>query len=303
MGYHPLRDDAESSPSADESDRNEQSHHAQLSQQHLATGKATHGTLYLLLGAFLLATCVGGYLIFFTPIAGPPRWTPAEADPTSTASSLLSGHTTESSVNASPLRTTPTLSSSIMAPSHTAVSSSSPSSEPSASTGTSASPGADGAEDMGVNTPPLKKMGISTFLGNNTGGIASWYHAKDPKDSTNGRSWCEFDYNDAVPGFAPSLKTMLASFNQDSVAAKKAFCGLEAKVYSPATGKTVTLYIADAFDDEWVRTPASIDVMYDSFAEVYGSKTDDKNDVVKEVSWQLTGNRNDKYTYKAAGTG
>lgn len=57
---------------------------------------------------------------------------------------------------------------------------------------------------------------------------------------------------------------MLASFDQDSVAAKRAFCGLEAEAYSLRTGKTVTLYIADAFDDKWVRTPSSIDVMYDS---------------------------------------
>lgn len=70
--------------------------------------------------------------------------------------------------------------------------------------------------------------------------------------------------DDSVPGFAPSFATMLASFDQDSVAAKRAFCGLEAEVYSPRTGKTVTLYIADAFDDKWVRTLSSIDVMYDS---------------------------------------
>ena len=75
--------------------------------------------------------------------------------------------------------------------------------------------------------------------------------------------------DDAVPGFAPSLATMLASFDQDSAAAKRAFCGLEAEVYSPRTGKTVTLYIADAFDDKWVRTPSSIDVLHDSVRSVF----------------------------------
>ncbi|TKA58118.1 hypothetical protein B0A53_00520 [Rhodotorula sp. CCFEE 5036] len=100
--------------------------------------------------------------------------------------------------------------------------------------------------------------------------------------------------NDAVPGFAPSLATMLASFDQNSAAAKQAFCGLEAEVYSPRTGKTVTLYIADAFDDKWVRTPSSIDVLFDSFPELYGARTDNKNDVVKEVWWRLTGRRNEQ---------
>ncbi|KWU42025.1 hypothetical protein RHOSPDRAFT_36438 [Rhodotorula sp. JG-1b] len=107
-------------------------------------------------------------------------------------------------------------------------------------------------------------MGISTFLGNNTGAIASWYRSNDPRDSTND--------DDAVPGFAPSLATMLASFDQDSAAAKRAFCGLEAEVYSPRTGKTVTLYIADAFDDKWVRTPSSIDVLHDSCHRATRSK-------------------------------
>ncbi|GAA5967643.1 hypothetical protein JCM11641_005721 [Rhodosporidiobolus odoratus] len=142
----------------------------------------------------------------------------------------------------------------------------------------------------------LTAMGISTFLGNNTGGIASWYNTDASSDSTNGRSWCEFPYDNTVPGFAPSLKTMLASFNQDSAAAKTGFCGLEAQVYSPKTGTTTTLIIADAFDDTWVLTPASIDVIKGSFAAVFGSDTDNKQDVAKDVSWVLTGNRNDNPT-------
>lgn len=70
--------------------------------------------------------------------------------------------------------------------------------------------------------------------------------------------------DDDVPGFAPSLKTMLSSFNSDATAAKKAFCGLKATVYSPKTGRQVPMIIADAFDDKWVRTPNSIDVIYGS---------------------------------------
>ncbi|GAA6005980.1 uncharacterized protein JCM10292_005634 [Rhodotorula paludigena] len=149
----------------------------------------------------------------------------------------------------------------------------------------------------------LREQGISTFLGRNEGAIASWYHTNSGTDSTNGRSWCEFPYNDSVPGFAPSLKTMLSSFGDDAAKAKEGFCGLEARVYSPKTDKTLTMYIADAFDDTWVRTPSSIDVIYDSFADIFGSTTDNKDDVVKACWWELTGGREEKYTYKGVGVG
>lgn len=56
---------------------------------------------------------------------------------------------------------------------------------------------------------------------------------------------------------------MLSNFNWDYEAAATAYCGLEAVVTTP-DGRTATLYIADAFDDTWVRTPSSIDVVYDS---------------------------------------
>ncbi|BGP48701.1 hypothetical protein JCM10450v2_004577 [Rhodotorula kratochvilovae] len=168
---------------------------------------------------------------------------------------------------------------------------------PSASTSSStAAPSSTSDGDpTEVDQSTLKAQGISTFLGNNTGGIASWYHTDSGTDSTND------DYT--VPGLAPSLATMLSSFSQDAAAAKTAFCGLAAEVYSPKTGKTVTLYIADAFDDTWVRTPASIDVIYGSFELLFGETTDNKDDVVKECWWQLTGEREDKYTYKGVGVG
>jgi hypothetical protein len=46
------------------------------------------------------------------------------------------------------------------------------------------------------------------------------------------------------------------TYNSDPVAWKKEtqkFCGLEAKVTDPSTGKTSLLYIGDAFDDNWVK--------------------------------------------------
>ncbi|GAA6025298.1 hypothetical protein JCM8202_002682 [Rhodotorula sphaerocarpa] len=142
--------------------------------------------------------------------------------------------------------------------------------------------------------------GVTGFLGDNTNAIISWFHTDSSQDSTNGHSWCGFPYSDAVPGFAPSLNTMLSNFNWDYEAAATAYCGLEAVVTTP-DGRTATLYIADAFDDTWVRTPSSIDVVYDSFATLYGSVTTNKNDVVKDGSWYLTGNRNERYKFKGLG--
>ena len=91
---------------------------------------------------------------------------------------------------------------------------------------------------------------------------------------------------------------MLSNFNWDYEAAAKAYCGLEAIVTTP-DGRTATLYLADAFDDTWVRTPASIDVIYDAFSNLFGSQTNNKNDVIQGATWKFTGNRNDKYKFKS----
>lgn len=150
------------------------------------------------------------------------------------------------------------------------------------------------------NLSLLSASGIKSFLGLNTNAIASWYHANSGQDSTNGHSWCYFPYNDDTPGFAISLKTMLANFGGDAMAARKAYCGLEAVVTNP-DGTELTLYVADAFDDTWVLTPTSIDVMYNSFIKLFGSSTSNKNDVIKNASWKFTGNRNERYAFNGEG--
>ncbi|GAA5887835.1 hypothetical protein JCM5296_001783 [Sporobolomyces johnsonii] len=142
---------------------------------------------------------------------------------------------------------------------------------------------------------------VTGFPGTNTNAIISWFHTNSTTDSTNGNSWCGFKYSDAVPGFAPSLATMLANFNGSYVAAATAYCGLEAVVTTP-DGRTATLYLADAFDDAWVRTPSSLDVVYGSFPLLFGSVTDNKNDVVKNATWYFTGARNERYKYKGLGS-
>ncbi|GAA5910441.1 hypothetical protein JCM6882_007357 [Rhodosporidiobolus microsporus] len=145
----------------------------------------------------------------------------------------------------------------------------------------------------------LAASGITQFLGENTNAILSWYNANSASDSTNGRGWCEFNYNNDMPGFAPSLNTMLKTFNYDSQKAKNAYCGLEAVITTP-DGREATMYIVDAFDDTWVRTPSSLDILHGVFSRVYGSWTDSKNDVVQGASWKLTGNRKTEYGYKSA---
>ena len=153
--------------------------------------------------------------------------------------------------------------------------------------------------------------------------IASWFRTNSAQDSTNGASWCYRPYSDDMPLFAPSLKTMLASAGGDPIAAGKKvslgrshsrllqqltllftshsssqshsttqhqFCGLEAIVSTP-DGRSATMFIGDAFDDRWVLTPTSIDVAYGAFHLLFGSTTDNKNDVIQGVTWELTGNR------------
>lgn len=50
------------------------------------------------------------------------------------------------------------------------------------------------------NDPSIPYVQLpSGFPGVNTG-IASWFRANNPQDSTNGNSWCGYPYNDNMPG-------------------------------------------------------------------------------------------------------
>jgi phage-related tail protein len=80
------------------------------------------------------------------------------------------------------------------------------------------------------------------------------------------------------------------------------YCGLEAKVTNPENGRTEIMYVTDAFDDKWVRSPASIDIMIGSFEKLKGiGKIYDKNNVIRDVQWEFTGNRNEKYRFQGPG--
>ncbi|GAA5860368.1 hypothetical protein JCM3774_000394 [Rhodotorula dairenensis] len=141
---------------------------------------------------------------------------------------------------------------------------------------------------------------VSAFKGVNTNAIASWFHTNAGSDSTNGHSWCYFPYNDNTPGVAISYKTMVDSAGGDEMAARKMYCGLEVEVTTPE-GRSATLIVADAFDDKWVRTPTSLDIVYNAFGQLFGRTTDNKNDVIQNVSWKFTGNRNPRYVFNGEG--
>ncbi|KDE08171.1 hypothetical protein MVLG_01651 [Microbotryum lychnidis-dioicae p1A1 Lamole] len=134
-------------------------------------------------------------------------------------------------------------------------------------------------------------------LGNNTGAIASWFRTNNSADFTNGHSWCYNIYNDTMPGFAPSFKTMSKNYGGDAIKAGEAYCGLEAIFYLPS-GKNMTLYVVDAFDDTWVKTPSSIDVVVGAYQnEMIGRAVTSKNDVLTDVTWHFTGNRSTDYIF------
>lgn len=146
----------------------------------------------------------------------------------------------------------------------------------------------------------LDSLGITGFQGQpNTGAIGSWFRTDNSEDDTNGRSWCQTNYQDTWMGFAPSVDTMLSNFGGDLAKAATAYCGLEAKATDPATGNTALMYIVDGFADPWVLTPTSVDLTLAAFKALYGSNTDDKNIVIQNLQWEFTGNRMQAYGYNA----
>lgn len=128
-------------------------------------------------------------------------------------------------------------------------------------------------------------------------GLASWYRANNSQDSTNGVGWCGKEYTDATPAFAPPFKILsptLATWQSNPKQWEidtATWCGLEAKVTDPNTGKSMLLYIYDAFDPAWVRTEYAIDVMVDAFSQLNGNPNGNKDIVVQNMQWELTGNR------------
>jgi len=97
------------------------------------------------------------------------------------------------------------------------------------------------------------------------------------------------------------VTAMLSDFGNDISKAGGAYCGLEAKATNPETGATALIYIVDGFDSKWVKTPQSIDLTLGAFKALYGSTTDNKNVVIKDLQWEFTGNKKAEYSFNAGG--
>lgn len=148
--------------------------------------------------------------------------------------------------------------------------------------------------------PPQTPQTPPAFQGPQSG-IGSWFRSNNPADSTNGHSWCGYPYTDDTPGFAPDILQMTDNNQISYEEAAGNYCGLEATVTNPDNGETMTLYIIDAFDHQWVLSPGSIDIMTNTFNQLVCQTVTDKNTVIHNVQWQLTGNKNDKYKFYGVG--
>ncbi|KAI8821480.1 uncharacterized protein EV422DRAFT_44251 [Fimicolochytrium jonesii] len=158
----------------------------------------------------------------------------------------------------------------------------------------------------------LFSRGPSAFWGKKNTGIGSWFRANHGNDDTNGKSWCGYPYNDWTPGFAPDISQMTewtnAKYKWNNPGQNKkwvqyatAYCGLEAEVTNPQNGKKMKLFITDAFDHAWVRSPGSIDIHVKRWEQLTNNYSRDKNKVIKGVTWTLTGRRSGRYKFQGTG--
>lgn len=143
-----------------------------------------------------------------------------------------------------------------------------------------------------VNLPSNFHTGVQT-------GIGSWFQAVSDQDVTNGISWCGYKYTNSDPLISVPLASMGGqTYSTDPTAWKAAtqkYCGLEANVTDTTTGRSKLMYIGDGFDMKFVRSPGSLDIMLEGFKEIHGDPKGVKDDVIQNLSWQLTGNRNSQY--------
>jgi hypothetical protein len=127
-------------------------------------------------------------------------------------------------------------------------------------------------------------------------GIGSWFRANHVNDTTNGNSWCLYPYKNYSIVFAIDLDQM-----RRSPQGGREYCGMEAIVRNPRTNKTLKLYVGDAFDPKWVKSPGSIDIMVESYKYLTNDAPLIKENVIFGIEWEFTGNKSAKYSYASKG--
>lgn len=127
-----------------------------------------------MIATFAFAVCAGAHIIFNAPTKVP-------------LAAALPFKASEAALNPLILDTAAVAASTA---SSTDIAADSSGSMLSATTSASLSPSSSGvanAAPANSSVKQLEALGISTFLGNNTGAIASWYRTENPGDYTNGK--------------------------------------------------------------------------------------------------------------------
>ena len=153
--------------------------------------------------------------------------------------------------------------------------------------------------------PQTQQSNLPSGFRGKQAGIGSWFRGNHGNDNTNGNSWCGYPYHDNSNVFAPDISIMTDWTNVVSgpayERAAKAYCGLEALVTNPETGKSKIMYIGDAFDHRYVLNPGAIDIMKGPYEYLTGAPAVDKMKVIRNVQWVLTGQRSQQYCFKCSG--
>ncbi|KXT13890.1 hypothetical protein AC579_2624 [Pseudocercospora musae] len=153
---------------------------------------------------------------------------------------------------------------------------------------------------LAVSAAPATSQVDPNFFPGVQTGLGSWFRANNRDDHTVGHSWCNYEYHDDDLIFAPCLKAMGgATYYTDKKKWKESiakYCGLEAKVTDPSTGKSMLLYVGDSFEDAYCRGPGWIDIMIGPFKQLHGDPKGNKNYDINNVHWELTGKKNPRYS-------
>jgi hypothetical protein len=78
------------------------------------------------------------------------------------------------------------------------------------------------------------------------------------------------------------------------------YCGRRAIVTNLDNGVSKEMFIVDAFDDRYLRTPGSIDIMVKSYQEITGDYSRNKQNTFR-LKWELKNEYANKYRANGSG--